>query len=300
MDVESAAAELYALPPGEFTARRTALAAEAKSGGDAAAAKAIGALRRPTVSAWLVNQLVRGEEGAEDDVDALEQLGTDLREAQAQLDGARMKELTQQRHSLVASLVRRAGRIQSLSASVQREVEETFGAAVADEQAAGAVLSGRLTRALVYSGFGEVDVSDSTATPVAARAPAARKKTPAAKKAAAAEAPDREEAARSAQEDRVRAATGTLEAARADLADVEQDVATSAEDLDEARGREQELQTRLDELQKEILQVRHELDSASRAVATAERVHQRSERQIRDAQKAVATAEAALTKLTDA
>jgi hypothetical protein len=98
-DLESAAAELYALPPGEFTARRSALAAQAREAGAAGDAKTIAALRRPTVSAWLVNQLVSGDAGSGDesgdgpgegvgavaDIDELESLGAELREAQAAL-----------------------------------------------------------------------------------------------------------------------------------------------------------------------------------------------------------------------
>jgi hypothetical protein len=288
VDLETAAAELYALPPGEFTGRRTKLAGEAKKEGDAGASKAIGALRKPTVSAWLINQLMRGGAGAEADVDALEQLGSDLREAQAKLDGARMKELTQQRQRLVASLVKRAGQLQPVSAAVERELEETFGAAVADEQATVAVFSGRLTRALVYSGFGEVDVADSTATPVTSRPPRAAR-TPARTPAPTDEA---------VEADRVQAATEALEAARADLADVEQDVETSRADLEEARTRERELSERLDALQREIVQVRHELDSASRAVGTADRLHQRAERHAQEAQKTVSKAGQALARLT--
>jgi archaellum component FlaC len=294
VELEAAATELYGLPPGEFTARRTKLAGQARAEGDAEAAKAIAALRRPTVSAWLVNQLVRG--AGEADVDALEQLGIDLREAQAQLDGARMKQLTQQRQRVVAALVKRAGALQSVSSAVERELEETFGAAVADEQAASAVFSGQLTRALVYSGFGEVDVADSTAMPVTAakRAPAPKKKPEAKKKPGPAD----ESAAEAAREARVEAAKEDLEAARADLAEVQQDVGTSRDDLEEARSREQELSTRLDELQREILEVRRELDSASRSVATAERLHQRAGRHATEAEKSVARAEAALARLT--
>jgi hypothetical protein len=293
VELEAAATELYGLPPGEFTARRTKLAGQARAEGDAEAAKAIAALRRPTVSAWLVNQLVRG--AGEADVDALEQLGIDLREAQAQLDGARMKQLTQQRQRVVAALVKRAGALQSVSSAVERELEETFGAAVADEQAASAVFSGQLTRALVYSGFGEVDVADSTAMPVTAAKRAPAQKKPEAKKKPG---PADESAADAAREARVEAAKEDLEAARADLAEVQQDVGTSRDDLEEARSREQELSTRLDELQREILEVRRELDSASRSVATAERLHQRAGRHATEAEKSVARAEAALARLT--
>jgi hypothetical protein len=170
-DLDDAATELYALTPADFTARRAELVAQARVGGLKDLAKAVSELRRPTVSAWLVNQLARGAAGAEEEIHELETLGADLREAQAQLDAPRMKECAKRRHELVAALLRRADTVgdeegQKVSAGARRELEETFGAAIADEQAGLAVTSGRLTRALVYAGFGDVDVSEATATPV--------------------------------------------------------------------------------------------------------------------------------------
>lgn len=61
-----AAAELYAGDPASFTGRRGELAAQARAAGQAAAAKQITALRKPTYSAWLVNQLVRADPEATD------------------------------------------------------------------------------------------------------------------------------------------------------------------------------------------------------------------------------------------
>ena len=60
--VSAAAAELYGLPLGEFTAARAERARQARSGGDADAARVIGRLAKPTVVAWLANTL--GEMGA--------------------------------------------------------------------------------------------------------------------------------------------------------------------------------------------------------------------------------------------
>ena len=51
-------------------------------------------LRRPTVSAWLVNLLAR-EDGGQ--MDELLELGQSLREAQRALDGDRLRELSAQR-----------------------------------------------------------------------------------------------------------------------------------------------------------------------------------------------------------
>ena len=56
-----AKAELYQADPEEFMARRAELVAQAREAGEAAAAKQIGALRKPTRSAWVVNRLVRAD-----------------------------------------------------------------------------------------------------------------------------------------------------------------------------------------------------------------------------------------------
>ena len=58
--LREATAELYGSDPEEFTERRTALASQARAAGDRAAAKEIAGLRKPTRSAWMINQLVRG------------------------------------------------------------------------------------------------------------------------------------------------------------------------------------------------------------------------------------------------
>ena len=57
MTLDEVVAQLYALPPEEFTAARGEAVAAARTAGDRDLAKQIGALRRPTVAAWLVNLL---------------------------------------------------------------------------------------------------------------------------------------------------------------------------------------------------------------------------------------------------
>src|SRR4051812_33628770 len=70
--------ELYGAPLDEFTSLRDARAKELrKSNRDAA--DAIKKLRKPSVSAWAVNQLPRG---ARDDLDSLLAAGEALRQAQ--------------------------------------------------------------------------------------------------------------------------------------------------------------------------------------------------------------------------
>ena len=155
--------EVYGASPTDFMAVRKTLAAAAKADGDTAGAKAIGTLRKPSMAAWAVNLLARQDPEL---VEELVELGVRMRGAQARLDTATLTSLRPERDRIVtavvaaaAALVSEAGR--TLSASGQDDVRGTVIAALADEQASTAVTSGQLTRALSYSGFGEVDLSEA-------------------------------------------------------------------------------------------------------------------------------------------
>src|SRR5262244_3650129 len=137
-DLASAAKELYALPTGDFDL-----------------ARAIGGLRRPVVSAWLVNRLARA---AGDQLAELVALGESLRQAQQDLAGERVRELSAQRRQLVATLVAEAKRLAAqdgrpVGLEVEREVEATLQAALADADAAAAVQAGCLASPLSYAGL---------------------------------------------------------------------------------------------------------------------------------------------------
>src|SRR5262249_24625046 len=69
--VTAAAAELYGADPGDFTARRKALADAARAAGDRDAAKEITALRKPTRAAWVANRLARTDPAAPERLAAL-------------------------------------------------------------------------------------------------------------------------------------------------------------------------------------------------------------------------------------
>ncbi|HVM27363.1 MAG TPA: hypothetical protein VM433_06790 [Mycobacteriales bacterium] len=164
-DLSRIASALYALPPEDFTAARDAAA---RQSADRSTRTAVKALRRPTVSAWVVNRLAR--ERAE----LLEQLlglGSALAEAQAAGSGDDLRALGRQRRELVQGVVGAAtdtvGR--ELPAGVRSEVEQTLEAALADPAAADAVRSGALVRPLSFAGFGGVDLSDAVGAPTAAR-----------------------------------------------------------------------------------------------------------------------------------
>jgi hypothetical protein len=172
VDVDEAADRLYALPPEEFTAERDTLAKQA----DGDARKAIKALRRPTVSAYVVNRVVRAHPAAVDDLLAV---GDDLRAAMT--GGGDVRGLTEQRRTSVGDLVRAASAAaqRDLTAAVEQEVAATFEAATADPALGDAVRSGRLVKPLRYAGFGTLpDLDDVVATPVPPRRRAAARPEP--------------------------------------------------------------------------------------------------------------------------
>ncbi len=147
--------ELYGLRPDEFTGARTAAEKEARAAGDRELAAAVKALRRPAVAAWAVNLLGRRRAELLTQVVAL---GDSLRQAQAQLQGDELRELTRQRRRLVAAVTAQVREVaesegQRLSDPAVRQVEETLQAAMADPTAAEAVLSGLLAQPLSSTGL---------------------------------------------------------------------------------------------------------------------------------------------------
>ena len=163
MSLTTAADELYGADPAGFVARRTELVKQARAAGDRALAAQIAGLRRPTVAAWYLNLLARS--GAME-LDDLLDLGATMRQAQAELEMARVASLTPRRRELEIAVLRRLDILlarQGITASPAAwvEVGHTLTAVAADASAAAAVRSGCLTRSLLYAGFGEVDLSDA-------------------------------------------------------------------------------------------------------------------------------------------
>ncbi|MCM2513701.1 hypothetical protein NC658_10590 [Streptomyces griseoincarnatus] len=145
-DVEAVLDELYALPPSEFVARREERAARARTRRRAQDARRIHAARRPTLAGWAANLLRRSRP---DEAQRFLELGRALREAYTTLDPSGLKELSAQRRRIVsemsrqaAALAREAGR--PLSDAVQRDVETTLRAVLADPEAAAVWEAGRV------------------------------------------------------------------------------------------------------------------------------------------------------------
>ncbi len=146
--------ELYSADPEEFTRRRGELAAQARSAGQAAAARKIAGLRKPTRSAWVINQLARSDPEA---ASSLAALGEELRDAERSGDGSRMRELSQERRQLIASLVRQALAVSgqhAAPAALREEITTTLAAALADPEVAEQIRNATLLRPVQRAGFG--------------------------------------------------------------------------------------------------------------------------------------------------
>lgn len=160
-DLDRTVHELYALPLEEFVPERDARAKRVRAGGDRELAGRVAALPKPTVAAWLLNQLARKRPDA---VDQLVRLGADLRAVQQNLDGDQLRALGRRRQVLVRAFVREAAQLAAelgrpLSGATASQVEDSLRAAVADESAGAALLAGRLTAPPSYVGMGEVVAS---------------------------------------------------------------------------------------------------------------------------------------------
>lgn len=159
--LRSAVDAVYAVPPGDFVAQRAMLVKAARSDRDRDSATAIAGLRKPTAAADAVNRVVRS---AHPVVAELREVGSRLRQAQSALDAVGLAGLRGRRDAVIDAFVTAAEEVGGRhTPAVIAEVRNTVIAALADVEAQRAACSGALTRALTYSGFGEVDLADAVA-----------------------------------------------------------------------------------------------------------------------------------------
>jgi hypothetical protein len=142
---------LFAAPLEDFTATRNELVKELKDE-DPGAATELKALKKPTLSAWAVNQLAREEPEA---LNRLFELRDEIADA---TDAKSMRAASNDRKRSLATLAAKAGKIleasdHATSSSTIERVTQTLQAGDSDEDRE-AILTGRLTRDLEPSGFG--------------------------------------------------------------------------------------------------------------------------------------------------
>lgn len=278
MDLREVAAGLYAVAAADFMAERTAAAGRA----DGDLARRIRALRKPTAAAAAVNALVRDDPGL---VEAILDVGEQMRTAFAERDRAAIRALTTERQRLL----RQAVLASEQSPAVRRDVEATLQAAVVDRTAAAAVRSGMLVHAIESTGVEDVDIGDAVALPMSQEDGTAR--------TAGAARPHRKtgtalpadpEPVESASERRERArqrraAERAVERARAEAADLDNELDHATERRGEREAEREALERRLDRAAADLAESR----AAERALRA----------RLADAQQVVRGAEARLREL---
>ncbi|MEU4646335.1 hypothetical protein [Nocardia fluminea] len=241
MTLDDVAGELYTLDPGDFVSTRAERAAQARADGDRDLAKAITALRKPTVAAWTVNLLARH---APREIAALLDLGDALRSAQRQLSGDKLRALGTQRQQVVNAMTKRAAELAAehdrpANEQVLREVGQTLTAALADPEVGDLVRAGVLPTTVTYDGFGPAGLVAITGGKATTPKRASKPRP----------APKDTEAERRAQ-------------AQQELDDAESGLAAARADRDAAEAAAAQAKSDLDEVETRIAELRAELEHA--------------------------------------
>ena len=180
MDID----DLYGAPLDRFVPQRTELAKALRKDGKRDEAAEVAALRKPSVAAWAVNQLIRTQGRS---VQGLFEAGDALRSAHEQVasgqgDAQDLRKATQDERAAVDMLVQAArGLLTSdgheLSPAVIERVAETLSAAALDPEARARVGEGRLERELRHVGLGFLgDIAAAPAGAPKGKAPAPKRK----------------------------------------------------------------------------------------------------------------------------
>jgi len=285
--LQEAVDDLYSADPEGFMPRRAELSAAAKKAGDPALAKQIGALRKPTRSAFTINKLAREDPDA---VAELLDLGSQLRDAERSVDAKQIRELTARRRRLLDELTRRSFEVtgeSSPSSALRDEVVSTLTAALADDSVADQLADGILIKPARWEGFGfggeAPDLTLVHSAPARPKPPprqavkaGATKEEKAASRRAAAEAAASEKAAEQA------AAKAAAEAAKKAKLD---EAVQAAEDAEEAvilaTDEEQTRLERLRALEEQVAEARRDVDEARIQLRRAE-IRQRRTRDALD------------------
>ncbi len=241
--------ELYGLPLERFVPERNTLVRALRNAREPERAGAVAVLRKPSVAAWAVNQLVRTQRRS---VVELFDAGDELRRAQDNVlagkgDAAALRVAVAHERAAVESLLDSArGLLTSdgheLSATVIGRVSETLHAAAIDDRARAQVQDGRLERELRHIGvtIGSASRARTRATRRAPSTPRERSSSQARRAARAAEAKARRELDRamravSVAQGRRDQAARALREADAELDALQADVEAAARAHERAR-----------------------------------------------------------------
>lgn len=175
--------DLFGLPLDEFTKARDALAKELRQAGKKEAADEVKALRKPSVSAWAVNQAVRRRP---QDAKALVKAGGELRKAQRAAVSGRspdaLRDAARTHRDLVEDLTETAKEVLdergAVSPSVLVRVAQTLRGASIDKESSKALTAGTLNEDVEQSGFGPLLAAVPSLPKRAPRRRAAKPKPP--------------------------------------------------------------------------------------------------------------------------
>jgi len=264
--------DLYGLPLDRFVPERTALARELRKAGKRDEAEVVGALRKPSVAAWAVNQLVRTQGRP---IAALFAAGDAVQRAQADLlagegDSSALRQALNDERQAVADLVAVARGLLSsdgheLSPATLERVSETLDAAALEDEARAQTQEGCLNHELRRVGLG-----GGLAPPIKSR-PATKTKQGKPR----ARAGDRGRSATTPKAGARRQAPD-LSALRKTAADARRAAERAARDLESARAKRDRVAAALEAAEAAVAE-------ASEHARVAEAEHSEAERKLRSA-----------------
>jgi hypothetical protein len=296
-DLLDIADELYGLALADFTPARDAKAKELKGTQLAELSGPVKALKKPTMSAWVVNMLVRHET---EQVDQVLAVGAALRDAAESLDGKELRELTKQRRQLTAAVTTRARGVAAalgnkVTQSVADQVEATLTAAMLDPDCAKALRSGLLVAHLSATGVGESAAGAAVALPealgfAATSAPTVSDEPAARPQLKVVPDPDADAKKLAAAKAALAAAATAEDAARAAYEEAEQAVT-------ELEARSLQIQGEIEELQRQIAELEGTAEEVEEELDEAEEAKTEARTSLRKAEQAREQADAALDRL---
>jgi hypothetical protein len=239
---------LYRAPHESFVSERTRLAAELKAGGDKAGAARLAKLARPTISAWVVNQLWwHAREPFNALFESAQQLRTGKlaararhREALAQLGKHAQRLLTESDHAATEATLRRVTMTLSGLAAAGSFDPDPEGALSKDRDPPG------------FDAFGGEAFASLEPAPKEARATAAREEAAhEAEKKQAAEAHAKKQAARKQLEESVHEAKRELSEREGEHDKLKKELAAAAREVERARTAVEHAQAKLAALERE-------------------------------------------------
>jgi hypothetical protein len=252
---------LYGLDPADFVGERDRIVRELRDAGRREEAEQVKSLRKPTVSAWAINQLARRERR---DVDLLLDAGHRLREAQqgvlAGKDRTTLDEARETEREALSSLRDAAGSILAEAGSggepALNRVMQTLQASAVSAEGRELLARGRFTGDLEATGF-------ELLAPLTEgkRKRAAPKKTPARR-----QAPPRNQ-----QRERLEAARGRLREARAAARAAQQEFREAGREASKTR--------------RELTKAEEQVEKKEAAAAEAQDAVAQAEQELREAEK---------------